>query len=328
MLKETFINTVKQGGLLKKKDKVILGVSGGPDSMCLLYLFLQIKKEYRLQLLCAHFNHSLREESDSEEEFIRKICENLNLEFVSEKKDVKSFLKGDSLEQTARNLRLDFFLKCSRQTKIKKIALAHHKDDLAETILMRLIKGTGLRGLRGFSSKSKYKNLTVIRPLIELRKKEILNWLDDNRITYCIDKSNLEDKFLRNKIRLKLMPFLEEINPNISDNLYNLARNLALDYDFIYSFSYDKFIVLRRRQNYNSIRLDLQGLKGLPLAIFNNVIRIAVEQFKGNTRRLEAKHLREIRDLLFKRPQGSIVDLPGFQVKKDNETLVIQSLIL
>lgn len=328
MIQETFTNTIKQDGLLKKKDKVILGVSGGPDSMCLLYLFLQIKKEYRLRLLCAHFNHSLREEADSEEEFIRKTCQHLDIEFVSEKKNVKSFFKGDSLEQTARNLRMDFFLKCSRQAKIKKIALAHHKDDLAETILMRLIKGSGLSGLRGFSSKSKYKNLTIIRPLIELRKKAIIDWLKDNRINYCIDKSNLEDKFLRNKIRLKLMPFLEELNPNISDNLYNLARNVGLDYDFIYSLSYDKFIVLKRRQNYNSIHLDLYGLKELPLAIFNNVIRIAVEQFKGNTRRLEAKHLREVRDLLFKRPLGSIVDLPGFQVKKDNEALIIQSLIL
>jgi len=128
-MEEIFKNTLKKYGLLKKKDKVILGISGGPDSIAMLYQFLNIHKEYKLQLVCAHFNHSLRVEADIEEKFISKICAKLGVKFISEKKDVKSFFKGDSLEQTARNLRLDFFMKISRQTKIKKIALAHHKDD-------------------------------------------------------------------------------------------------------------------------------------------------------------------------------------------------------
>ncbi len=327
-MEETFKNTLKKYSLLEKKDKVILGVSGGPDSVAMLYQFFQIKKDYRLQLVCAHLNHSLRPEADKEEEFIRKVCAKLEVKFISEKKDVGSFFDGDSLEQTARNLRLDFFSKVSRQTKIKKIALAHHKDDLAETVLMRLVRGTGLSGLRGFLPKAKVNNLTIIRPLIEVRKKEIIKWLESEKISYCIDKSNFEDKFFRNRVRLKLLPLLEELNPNIVNNIYNLASNVSRDYDFIYTFSHSKFLTLKRKKAGNSLCLDLKGLKELPPAIFNNVIRIAIERLKGNTRRLEAKHLNEVKDLVFTRPWGSIVDLPGLMVKKQEKVLFIQSLIL
>ena len=120
MIEETFENTLKQYGLLKKKEKVILGVSGGPDSVFMLYQFARIKKDYKLSLVCAHFNHSLRKEADQEEQFIGNLCSNLGISCISEKKDVKAFFNGDSLEQTARNLRFDFLLKCCRQTKAKK----------------------------------------------------------------------------------------------------------------------------------------------------------------------------------------------------------------
>lgn len=316
MLETVFENTLKKYNLLKKKDKLILGVSGGPDSLAMLYNFLKLKNEYKLYLVCAHFNHSLRKEADKEEEFIRKICKGRGIRFISEKKDVTKFFNGDSLEQTARNLRFDFFGSCSRAVKIKKIALAHHKDDLIETVLMRLIRGSGLRGLRGFLPKSKFQNLTVIRPLIELRKKEILNWLKKEGLSYCIDKSNLDEKFLRNRIRSKVLPFLGQLNPNIGDSLYNLARSAALDYEFIREFSREKFISLKKKETKNGLSLCLEGLKGLNQAIFNNVIRIAIEEVKGNIRRIESRHLEEVKDLVFSRPSGSMVDLPSLLFRK------------
>ena len=258
---EIFEGTLKRYNLLKKKDKIILGVSGGPDSVFMLYQFARIKKNYKLSLVCAHFNHSLRKEADREEEFIENLCRNLGIKCISEKKDVKAFLKGDSLEQTARNLRFDFLLKCCRQTKIKKIALAHHKDDLIETVLMRVIKGAGLRGLRGFLPKTKFRSATVIRPLIDMQKKEVINWLKSNKASYCIDKSNFEEKFLRNRIRLKLLPELAELNPNIVDSLSNLARNASLDYEYIYSQALGEFLWLKRKETSNGLYLDLEGLK-------------------------------------------------------------------
>lgn len=323
MIEDIFKETIRKYDLLKKKDKVILGLSGGPDSVCMLYQFLSIKDDYKLHLVGAHFNHSLRKEADQEEDFIKDLCAKVGIKCISEKKNVKDFFEGDSLEQTARNLRYDFFLKCTRQTKIKKIALAHHKDDLIETVLMRFIKGSGLRGLRGFLPKSKFKSATIIRPLIDMQKKEILDWLKKKKIPYCLDKSNLEDKFLRNKLRLKLIPSLKELNPNIVDNLYNLANNLSLDYDLIYQLAYKHFNALKRGETKNGIKLDLEGLKDLHPALLNNVIRVAVEEIKGNARRLESRHLKEINDLIARRPSASIEHLPFLVVTKREKHLII-----
>ncbi|MBU0693208.1 MAG: tRNA lysidine(34) synthetase TilS [Candidatus Omnitrophica bacterium] len=320
-MEQNFRKTIEDYGLLNKRDRVILGVSGGPDSIFMLHQFLRIKDEYKLQLVCAHLNHSLRKEADKEEDFVRGVCRDLGMRFISEKKDVKKLFKGNSLEQTARNFRFDFFLKCSRETKIKKLALAHHKDDLAETILMKLIRGTGLSGLRGFLPQSKFKSLTVIRPLIELRKKKITDYLAKEKITYCIDKSNFQEIFFRNKIRCRLMPLLEELNPNITDNLYNLASSVCLDYDFIHTFSYREFQSLRKEEKFGGLKLDLQGLVKLSPSILNNVLRIAIEEVKGDTRRIESKHLKELRDLILNRPQTSIVDLPSLLVKKEGKFL-------
>jgi len=328
MIEEIFKNTIKRYSLVEKKDRILLGISGGPDSIFMLRQFHNIMKDYKLHLVCAHFNHALRAEADSEEEFVKNICKDLGMKFVSEKKDVNKFFDGDSLEQTARNLRYDFFLNLSRHFKIKKLALAHHKDDLVETVLMRIVRGTGLKGLRAFSPKSKFKGITVIRPLIEMHKEEILKWLKNKNISYCVDKSNFEDKFLRNRIRLKLMPVLSEINPAIAQNLYNLSSSVALDYDFIYAFSRKEFEKLKRGETKRGIKLDLEGLRETHPAILNNVIRIAIEELKGDTRRLELRHLDEINDLIESRPSGSIVHLPGLSVRKEEKRLIIQTLIL
>ncbi len=328
MVEDTFKISIKKYGLLKKKDKVILGISGGPDSICMLYQFLNIREEYKLYLVCAHFNHGLRKESDAEEEFVKRLCGKLKIKLISEKKSVGNFFCGDSLEQTARNLRFDFFLKCFRQLKIKNIALAHHKDDLAETVLMRLIRGAGLKGLRGFLPKSKFKKLTVVRPLIDLSKQEIINWVKNKKVKYCIDQSNFEQKFFRNHTRITLLPLLKKLNPNIINTLSSLSRNLALDYDFISLYAREQFFLIKERETARKIYLNLRKLQILHRAVFNNVIRFAVCELKGNTRNFDSRHLGELYDLIFNRPVGSVVDLPEFTAKKEEKTLLIQSLIL
>lgn len=328
MVEEFFLEAIEKYNLIKKKDRVILGVSGGPDSVAMLYSFLKIRKKYKLEIVCAHFNHNLRKESDSEQDFIEKLCRDLGVPFICEKKDVRKFFTGDSLEQTARNLRFDFFQKCASQKKIKKIALAHHKDDLAETVLMRLIRGTGLRGLRGFLPKSNFKKLTIIRPLIGLRKNDILSWLEKKKISFCLDESNREIKFFRNKIRHDLLPQLETMNRSIVERLFGLALNSGMDYDFIYSYSQEQFFKLKKQGSGISLRLSLTGLKSLHPAIFNNVIRVAIEKVKGDTRRLDQNHLNQARSLVKKGRFQASLHLPGILIKKEKDTVSIQSLIL
>jgi tRNA(Ile)-lysidine synthase len=193
---------------------------------------------------------------------------------------------------------------------------------------MRFIRGSGMRGLRGFLPKTKYKSLTVIRPLIEIQKKEILSWLKKYKYTYCVDKSNFQEKFLRNKIRLKLLPKLKEVNPNMVEGLSSFSKTMSLDYDFIYSIAYNEFCNLKRGERKSKILLDLDGLKKLHKAVFYHVVRVAIEELKGNIRSIETRHLDEIYDLVTKRPPGSIVDIPYVKVQKQDKTLDIQTLIL
>ncbi|MCF7894612.1 MAG: tRNA lysidine(34) synthetase TilS [Candidatus Omnitrophica bacterium] len=327
-LEEIFLKTIKEYNLFNKKDKLLLGVSGGPDSIALLYNIINLAKDYKFKIVCAHFNHGLRKESDREEKFIKELCSKLNIDFVSEKKNVNDFFTGDSLEQTARKLRFDFFGKISRQAKIKKLVLAHHKNDLAETVLMRIIRGTGLKGLRGFLPKSHFRSLTVVRPFIDLEKEQILNWLDKKNIPFCLDKSNQEVKFLRNKIRIGLLPHLEAINESITDRLSDLAVNAGLDYDFIYNFSKSEFRRLKQKKSGRGLSLGLKGLEELHPAIFNNVIRIAIEQIKGNTRRINQNHLTKVKKLVLEGREEASIHLPKIVIKKEKKALSIQSLIL
>ena len=328
MLDEIFLKTIQEYNLIKKKDRIILGVSGGPDSVCMLYQFQAIAKDYKLQLVCAHLNHGLRKESDDEEKFVQALCKKLGVRCVSEKREVKAFYTGDSLEQAARNVRFDFFLASARSYKSKILALAHHKDDLAETVVMRLIRGSGLKGLQGFLPRSRYKSLTIIRPMINITKNDILAWLKDRAISYCTDASNAEDIFLRNRIRMQVLPLLRELNPNIVDTLYNASQAIAADYEFISLAAREAFLGLKKRESGQQIYLDLEGLKKLSQPLFNNVIRTAIEELQGHIRRLEVRHLKEVYDLVHARRQTSIVDLPNLLVKKDEKTLIIQSLLL
>jgi len=327
VLDNIFLDTVKKYNLLKKKDKVILAVSGGPDSVCMFHLFCRMRERLKLNIVCAHFNHGLRKEADSDEEFVRCLCTSYKVKFVSAKKDVNNFFRGDSLEQTARRLRFDFFLQCSRYYKIRKIAIAHTRDDVIETLLMRIIRGSALRGMRAIMPKNMYKGMYIIRPLIEVDKGEVLKWLKDNNYSYVIDKTNFEDKFLRNKIRHKLIDELRKLNPNVENSLFNLSKIAAQDYDFIYRYAREKFNSLKSSAH-NSIKLNLKDLNSLHPAIVNEIIRIAIENVKGDLRRLEFRHLEEIRDLIVNRPEGSIVHLPYLEVKKEENSISIKSLIL
>ncbi len=319
-------NTVRHYAMFKKKDRLLIGVSGGPDSVCLLRLLSGLK-EHKLDLICLHFNHALRREADQEEKFVKKLCRQLGVRCLTGKKDVKKGFKGDSLEQTARNMRFDFFNTCARQFRTRKIALAHNKDDAAETVIMRIIRGTALKGLRGILPVSRNKGLTIVRPLLEVSKKDIVEWLKKNKYDYMVDASNQEEVFLRNKVRLSLLPSLKKINPNISGALFNLGRVSALDYECIEYTARQELGRLKKEKGRGYIRIEHKSLLQLHPGLVLNVLRLAVEEIKGDTRRLEFRHFEEVLDLLRHRPLHSVVDLPGLSVIKEERWLTIKSLL-
>ncbi len=298
---------------------MLIGVSGGPDSLALLYLLLYFKKEFDLKLHIAHFDHMLRKDSASDRKFVEKIARKLNIPVTSEKIDISLLAKNGSIEEICREARLAFFFKTAKNINADKIALGHNLDDQAETVLMRLLRGSGLYGLSGIIPKKKIYGFTIVRPLLEVKRKEITAFLKKKKIHPRIDSSNSQDIYFRNKIRNKLIPLLEKnYNRNIKEILSNTAESLANDYDFLNQVTLKTSARLKPA-------INLKKLNRIHPAIQRMVLRGKICQLKGNTRTIAFKHIREIEDLILNRPINSLVDLPGnIRVKKTGQSLVFQ----
>ncbi len=314
MILDKVKETIKRYNLLDKGDKIIIGVSGGPDSLALLYLLNSMKKELKISLHIAHLDHSLRKDSYKDREFVENVTRKLKLPVTTARINVKELAKSGSLEEIARNARLGFLFKVARDTKAEKIALGHNLDDQAETVLMRIIRGTGLCGLSGILPKRKIAGYEIIRPLIEVKRREIEVYLNRKKLKARIDLSNLEDTYFRNKIRNRLLPLLEkEYNKNTKEVLSNMAENIGYDYDYLMSAA-------KRRMESPKTKLHLNRLIRLHPAIRRLILRMSIAAVKGDMRRLAFTHIKELEDLIFNRPINSIVDLPKrvSVVKKKN----------
>lgn len=212
---------------LKDNDSVIIGVSGGPDSMALLNLFLEIKKEINLNIVCAHVNHNVRKESKEEEQFIKDFCNINNITFEVMKIDNYG---DDNFQNEARTKRYEFFKSLINKYNSKYLFTAHHADDLIETILMRISRGSSIKGYTGFQKELKIDNYKIIRPLISKTKDEILKYNKENKIKYVTDLSNEKDKYTRNRYRKYVLPFLKKEDPNIHEKFEKFSK-ILLDYN-------------------------------------------------------------------------------------------------
>ena len=227
---------IRQQGLLQPGERVICAVSGGADSMALLWAMYLLKEKLSIDLGAAHFNHGLRgEESRRDEEFVRQFCQDYEIPFYCAAESVTAGEKG--LEAAAREARYAFF-----QTLPGKIATAHTADDNAETVLMHLVRGAGLKGLGGIRPV----NGKVIRPMLTVTREQVLTFLAEYSIPYVTDSSNETDDFLRNRLRHHVMPLLREENPRLGENLSQMALRLRLDEDCLRTEAKDRVDVLRQ----------------------------------------------------------------------------------
>jgi len=314
MLLDKVKSTIKHHGLIHKNDKIVIGVSGGPDSVALLYLLNSLKKELKLSLHIAHLDHRLRKDSGKDKEFVLALAKRLKLPVTTAQINIKALATHGSIEEIARNARLGFLFKVARDSGAKKVALGHNFDDRAETVLMRILRGAGLYGLSAILPKRDIAGYQIIRPLIEIRRREIEAFLRQKKIKVRIDSSNLENIYFRNKIRNKLLPLLEKnYNPNIKQILNNTAETVGYDYDYL-SQRAQKFIAKASK------KIDLKKYLLLHTAIQRLVLRLMIAKLKGDTRRINLAHIKELEDLILNRPVNSIVDLPKgvFVVKKKN----------
>jgi tRNA(Ile)-lysidine synthase len=322
---ERIKNTILYHKMIRPGDLVVVAVSGGPDSVALLHLLNDLRGRLGFSIHVAHLDHMLRKESHKDAEFVRQLSRRLNLPITIRQINVSVLVKNDSLEQTARRLRLEFLCSVARTVKTRCIALGHTKDDQAETILMRLIRGTGLYGLRGILPIREIDGFIFIRPLIELTRADIERYLKKHKIKSRFDRTNVDMNFFRNRVRHKLIPLLEKsFNPKIKEALYNLSRVIQKDYDYLYRLSNQQFKRLQVKKHGNKIRIDLDKLKRQHPSIQRMLVRLAVEKLIGDTRRLTYKHWEELEDLIYHRQNKSIVDLPRqIKVVKLNDGLII-----
>ncbi len=309
-------HTIRRYGLIKKNDRVLAGVSGGADSVALLLILHQLSRELNLRLAVAHLDHGLRRDSASDRKFVQALAARLGVDFHYSEADLKNKQRG-SLEELARNRRIEYFIKVARRTSADAIALGHTLDDQAETVLMRILRGTGLYGLAGISPLRRIKGVIFIRPLIEVRRKEIEAFLKRRKQEYRSDSTNDQDIYFRNRIRKELLPLLaKRYNPRIKEALANLAESSSLDYDYL-------ACRIKRAPAAKARRFGLPGFMRLHPSMRRLLLRNAYSFLKGDTRRLTLGHIKEIEDMARCRPYGSVVDLPlGIRALKRKKAIL------
>ena len=319
---------IQKNQLLKAGDKVVIGVSGGADSVALVHILNSLKHELGIQLHIAHVNHKLRKSADTDERFVKKLVGPLNIPYTAVNVNIKTTSQKTSIEEVAREKRFNALFRIATKQNAQCICLAHHQDDLAETVLMRILRGSGLAGMQAILPKRKIDGFIIIRPLLNISKNDILNFLKTKGIKYRTDPTNKNKDFLRNRIRLELLPLIkEDYNPNISSTLANLANTATADYSFLQTETEKSLQRLIQKSSNTTLVLNLKGLLKKHPSLQRMIIRLSIERIKGNTRRLTLTHIREVEDLIQNRPSGSIVNLPSsIQFTKTSDTLSLKHL--
>lgn len=308
-MKRQVLKTIIENKMFEANDKVIVGVSGGPDSMCLLNILNSLKSELKIEIAVAHINHGLRGEySDGDEQYVQNYCSENGIAFYSRKIDINSIAqeKDISCETAGRNERYAFFKELMHQLKFQKIALAHNANDQAETVLMRIMRGTGLKGITGIKP---VRDKIIVRPILEVKRDEIEKYCSDNNLTPRIDKTNFENIYTRNKIRLELIPFMREnFNPEIVEALNRLASTLRIDNEYLEQLAIQKYkyfceikpekIIIRREAFDENI------------SILTRIIRQALLKKSGNLINFEKIHIYDIIKIQ-KQTTGSLLTLPN-----------------
>jgi len=288
ILFDTVRRTIDRYGLLVKGDQVITGVSAGVDSMVLLHLLNRLRQDFSLSLIIAHLNHGLRpEESEREVELIQKESLRLGLPFEYRQYNVKEFQKmsGSSLQDAARKLRFQFFHELLEKHGGGKIALAHHADDQVETVLLGLFRGSGVRGLKGMLPIREGK---VIRPLLEVWREEIEEYARERSISFCMDSSNLEGDYLRNRVRLNLIPLIEkEYQSGFRRAVLRTSRILREEDDYLEKEAEKAYEGIAQGEEYG-IGLRYSSFRSLHPAIQWRVIQKILNRMDGPFNKDEA----------------------------------------
>ena len=318
LLFEGFEKYNKRHGLIQKNDRLVLGLSGGPDSVALLLFLLKLKNKYTLRICAAHLNHNLSSaRSSGHEAFSEKLARRLSVPFYKKSVNVTlaALRHGQSLEEAGRAERYRFFTSVAKKTGSNKIVTAHTLDDQAETVLMRAARGCGLRGLSGIPVKRTEGAFQIIRPLIGVSKKDILAFLKKTGQLFYQDPSNFKDVYTRNRVRNHLIPWVEKnLNPQVKQGLSDLGEICAETQNLVDDLSERALKNCLKRKTKHEIRLDTARLGRLHPAVCSEVIYRAMGLLRGGRARFASPHITAVRDLLLSKAKNPQTHLPGSMI--------------
>ena len=292
---EKVIKTIKKYNLIENGDKIILAVSGGPDSISMLDILYKIQqnKNINFEIIVAHVNHMIREEAMEDAMYVKEFCKKRNIEFYLKSIDVKKIANNNKIgtEEAGRKERYGFFNELAKKTSANKIAIAHNKNDNVETVFMHILRGTGINGLKGIE----HKRGMYIRPLIECERNEIENYCEENNLEPRIDKTNFENVYTRNKVRNIVIPYVQkEFNQNIIETIDRLSKLVTEEEEYMekqVENAYKNLLILETKKE---IQLDLKKFNMQERVIKSRLILYTITRIFGSTEGIEKVHIDDI----------------------------------
>lgn len=327
MVFEKVLSTINKYDLIQPEDKIVVGISGGPDSVCLLHVLSKLKEELNIELYAAHLNHQIRGiEAQKDALYVSDICEKMGITYFLKSIDVPKYCKdnGMSIEEGARKLRYEMFNEIKEKTKSNKIAIGHNLNDQAETVLMRIMRGTGLQGLRGIEYA---REDGIIRPLLDVERKDIEEYCKIHNLNPRIDESNLENIYTRNKIRLELIPYMKDnFNTNLIESIVRMSSNLRTDSDYIELEAESKFKELSRIDS-DTVEVKVNSFSKLHNAIKVRVLRKGIKTLLGDTNFIDQKHLEDVMELQSDSKINKMLTLPrGIFVYRKQDSIILTTV--
>lgn len=296
-MKNKVLNTIKKYNLIESGDKIILAVSGGPDSISMLDILNNIKNDKNIdinfEIIVAHVNHMIRKEAIEDEKYVREFCKKRKIEFYSKSIDVQKIANNNKIgtEEAGRKARYEFFDEILKKTNSNKIAIAHNKNDSVETVIMHILRGSGISGLKGIEPRrEKY-----IRPLIDCERKEIEKYCNENDLKPKIDKTNFENVYTRNKIRNVVIPYIKnEFNENIIETISRLSKLVSEEEDYMerqIKKVYEDILIIEGKKE---IQLDLKKFNNQEKVIKSRLIIYTITRIFGSSEGIEKIHIEDI----------------------------------
>lgn len=295
-MKNKVLDTIKKYNLIEDGDKIVLGVSGGPDSISMLDILNKIKNEglIKFEIVVAHINHMIREEAIEDEKYVQQYCQKNGIEYYCKRIDVQEIANNNKIgtEEAGRKARYDFFDEIIQKTNSNKIGIAHNKNDKVETVIMHLLRGSGLSGLKGIEPIREEK---YIRPLIECDRDEIEKYCEKNKLEPRIDKTNFENEYTRNKIRNIVIPYIkQEFNPNIIETVNRLSEVITEENDYMDKIAKETYNRILIERTEKQIILNLKEFNNQEEVIKNRIILLVSKLLRGSSQGIEKIHIKDI----------------------------------